>query len=56
MEGQKVGLDPVMVEARASKIVWYQELDAHTKEWVWRGLDVMANMCIKTWHDEKKTT
>jgi hypothetical protein len=54
MEGQRIALDPVMVETRASKILWYQELDKRSMELVWQGLDVMARTCATVWKEQKQ--
>jgi hypothetical protein len=54
MEGQRIALDPVMVETRASKILWYQKLDKRSMEIVWQGLDVMARACTAVWNEQKK--
>jgi hypothetical protein len=51
MEGKPVGLDPLMVEHRASKLRWYQQLDGEAMEWLWDGLDVMANTCLQVWRE-----
>jgi hypothetical protein len=54
MEAIQLYLDPLKVEARASKLVWYKTLDDHMKELLWFGLDMMENTCLTTWAEHKK--
>jgi len=53
MEAQPIYLDPVAIETRASKLVWYQGLEAEEKQRVWDGLEVMENTCLKVWAEQK---
>lgn len=53
MEATPICLDPVKVEARASKLTWYQQLDAPSMETLWYGLDVMENECLLAWQQQK---
>ncbi|WP_102798972.1 hypothetical protein [Bowmanella denitrificans] len=52
MEGRPTYLDPVAVEQRASKLRWYQGLTDEMREWVWDGLDAMANTALDVWREQ----
>ena len=54
MEAIQLYLDPLKVEARASKLSWYKTLDDQTMELLWHGLDIMEKACLATWAEHKK--
>jgi len=54
MEATPICLDPIKVEARASKLRWYRGLDDKTLELVWEGLDVMETACLQAWHEQRE--
>ena len=53
MEGRPVHLDPLRVEARANKLVWYKSLDDESMERLWAGLEVMELACLSAWREKK---
>lgn len=55
MEAIQLCLDPVKVETRANKLVWYKRLDDPTQELLWYGLDIMENACLTAWSEQRKT-
>lgn len=54
MEAIQLCLDPVKVETRANKLVWYKRLDDPTQELLWYGLDIMENACLSAWSEHRK--
>lgn len=54
MEATPVCLDPLKVEARASKIAWYKQLDETSMETLWHGLDVIESECLIAWHEQRE--
>jgi len=54
MEATRLCLDPLKVEARASKLRWYKSLDDEAIELIWQGLDIMESACLTTWSEHKK--
>jgi len=54
MEATPVCLDPLKVEARASKLRWYKQLDEASMETLWHGLDVMESECLSAWHEQRE--
>ncbi|WP_085299250.1 hypothetical protein [Cognaticolwellia mytili] len=54
MEATPLYLDPVKVEARASKLAWYKQLDDEALELLWNGLDIMEMACSKVWSTQRE--
>lgn len=55
MEAIQLCLDPVKVECRANKLVWYKTLTPLLQERLWDGLDIMENACLNAWAEHRKT-